>query len=365
MDTENQSYLMFRHSDSLYCLEAHRVREIFHLPKLTVIPDGPKDVIGSLNWRGKLLPVMHLDLRLGQPMQPCQISDSIIVVEWQGMQAGLVVQQVLDVQTITAVAQEDDFDYGRSQQINTAFVAGVAKVESDLLVLLNPETLIRQADEVAMMIWESELAKPDPSEAANTLETDWQAQVTAGQDGHNFYDRYCRNVTPAERTIFQKRADDLRPPLDDSDNNDQMALAVIGLGEGYFALDLKLVREFINVQQVTSIPCCPPHIVGNMNLRGEVMTLVDIRQILDKDHSFAAPTTKAIVVEVDDIVAGIPVDAVLDVVSLSPTEMTEVPIAARQEGYFQGTAPYQNNHLSILNLSTLFSKGGLVVNQGA
>ncbi|WP_299412344.1 chemotaxis protein CheW [Acaryochloris sp. IP29b_bin.148] len=365
MEIDNQTYLMFRHSDALYGVEAHRVREIFQLPELTLIADAPKDIMGSLNWRGKLLPVMHLDLRLGLPLQPCQLSDTVIVMEWQGIQVGLVVQQVLDVQSVTPAAQESAPDYGRSHQINTAFVAGIAKVGSELAVLLNPETLIRQPDEVAMLIWEAELdALPEDSQGTDiVLETEWQAHVVAGHSGANFYDRYCAAITPAEQALFRQRADELRPPLADTEQTDHLPLAVIGLDEDYFALELDKVREFINVQHVTPIPCCPSHIVGNINLRGEVMTLVDIRTALQKTPSTAV-SAKAIVVEVDDVVAGIPVDAVLDVMYLPRTGITEVPMATSQQDYFQGFASYRDQHLRILDLPTLFAAGGLAVDQG-
>lgn len=353
MDIANTSYLMFRHSDSLYGVEAHRVREIFQLPELTPIADAPRDVIGSLNWRGKLLPMMHLDLRLGHPLQPCRISDSVIVLDWQGLQVGLVVQQVLDVQPVVTTEQDAMLDYGRDQQINTAFVAGVVSVGDDLAVLLNPETLIRQADEVATLIWESELTEQDS-------ELQWQEQATTDQGGMSFYELYCGPVSAAEQAIFQQRAAELRVRLEESSVADQVPLAVIGLGGTNFALDLNLVREFINVQQVTPIPCCPPHIVGNMNLRGEILTLVDVSTVLNQT---AAPTQKAIVVEVDDIVAGIPIDAVLDVIYLAPTDMTEVPIAVSQQSYLQGMAQYRGQHLSVLDLPALFATGGLVVNQ--
>lgn len=255
MEKNNQSYLMFRHGDSLYGIEAERVREVFQLPELTLIADAPQDMIGSLNWHGKLLPVMHLDLRLGRPMQPCQLSDSIIVIEWQSIQVSLVVNQVLEVQTVAAGAQETAPDYGRSQSINTAFVAGIAKIEADLIVLLNPETLIRQPEQVALMIWESALSL-DP-EIAEVLDAEAQSNVEVQPSGLNFYDRYCGQVTAAERAIFRQRAEELRPPLEESDSTEKMALAVIRIGADYFALALGLVREFINVQQVTPYPLYP------------------------------------------------------------------------------------------------------------
>ncbi len=403
MDTDNSSYLLFRHSIALYGVEAHRVREIFHLPELTLIADAPKDIMGTLSWRGKLLPVMHLDLRLGRPLQPCQISDSVIVLDWQGLQVGIVVQHVLDVKTIQKEVQEMTPNYGRDQQINTAFVAGMANLDDEIAVLLNPETLIRQADNVATMIWEAELSDSGPSltklgdsdavlaelgdsdiasfelddSDAASLEfsdngaastelgnhdaapTRLQPDTAPDERGMSFYELYCGPVTPAEVKIFQDRAAELRPRLSDSGDAEQIPLAVVGLGETYFAFNLDWVREFINVRQVTPIPCCPKHIVGNMNLRGEVLTLVDVRTVLSETTE--GKGDKAIVVEVDDIVAGIPVDAVLDVIYLSPAEMKGVPIAVSQQSYLQGMANYRDQHLSILDLSKLFAKGSLMV----
>ncbi|MBE9079381.1 chemotaxis protein CheW [Romeria aff. gracilis LEGE 07310] len=358
MEIDNQFCLIFRHGESIYGLEAQHVREIFPLPELTILADAPKDIVGSLNWRGKLLPVMHLDLRLGQPMRPCQISDSIIVIEWQGIQVGLLVHQVLDVQ---AVIREAAPDYGRLEQINTAFVAGIAKLGDQLAILLNPETLIRQADEVALLVSKSELGTKTDSPAA-ALPAAWH-QIASERGGSNFYDLYCPKATPAEQAAFRQRAEALHPPLEAADSTVQLSLAVIGLDKAYFAIELASIREFINVQQVTPIPCAPTYILGNINLRGDIMVLADIRTALTQTPAKAA--AKAIVVEIDDIVAGILVDAVLDVINLSPAEVMPVPAASSTISYLQGTVRYNDKVLSILNLPALLSTDRQMVSQAA
>ena len=95
-----QSYLVFGLHDLRYGIQATQVQEIFQLPELTPLADAPGDIIGILNYRGQILPVMHLAKRLGQPLQACHLSDSVIVVEWQGLQAGMVVHHVYDVQSL-------------------------------------------------------------------------------------------------------------------------------------------------------------------------------------------------------------------------------------------------------------------------
>ncbi|MDJ0707147.1 MAG: chemotaxis protein CheW [Leptolyngbyaceae cyanobacterium MO_188.B28] len=371
-----QTYLMFELNGLNYGIKAAQVREIFQLPELTSIADAPGDIIGVLNYRGSILPIMHLAKRLGQSVPICRLSDSVIVLEWQGLKVGMIVHHVQDVQTIHASAIEPEPAYGRNNPIHSAFVAGVAKFEDHLITLLNPETVIRQTDDVALMIWEAKLngadnislpihdLSPDNGVAPPTDEQRVADQHTSPLS--HFFDLYCPGITQAERQLFHQRALELRKSLESSDISDLIALAVVGLGEEYFGLDLERVREFINIRNITPIPCCPPHILGNINLRGEVMTLVDIRKALNLGQSKDS-VTKAIVIEVDDIVAGVTVDAVLDVIYLSPSDIAPMPTALpkRYQDFFQGAARYHSKTLSILDLSKLLFQGGLIVDQAA
>ena len=373
---ETQSYLIFSLQEFPFGIAAPHVREIFQLPELTSIADAPGDIIGILNLRGQILPVMHLAKRLGQPVQACSLSDSVIVVDWQGLQVGVVVNQVEDVYAFEAAAIESEPVYGRSTPVNTTFVAGVAKEEDRLITLLNPETLIRDTEEVALMVWEAKLNSLDSESTPNSEEISLKGHAdplvdqAVAPETHsaltNFFDLYCPGITPAEQLIFRQRAIALRPSLETTDDSELLSLAVVGLGEEYFGLALKEVREFINIGTITPIPCCPPHIVGNINLRGEVMTLVDIRKALNlakgDNH-----LDKAIVIEVDDVIAGITVDEVVDVMDLPTSEMTALPTAVpkQYQAFFQGTTLYHQKPLSILDLSKLLSQGGLIVDQAA
>ncbi|NEQ54010.1 MAG: chemotaxis protein CheW, partial [Leptolyngbya sp. SIO3F4] len=309
---ENQVYLLFELNELQYGIEITQVREIFELPELTPIADAPGDVIGILNFRGTILPIMHLAKRLGQDSPPCRLSDSVVVIEFQGFQVGMVVNKVHDVQSFPSASVESAPTYELRSHIHTAFVQGIAKANDGLITLLNPETLIRQTDDVAMMTWEAKLNNLDnefPKINAEPLPNDATAypseQIFEAQSGPlltNFFSLYCPKATPAEKQVFRQRAISLKDPLESSDISSLMALAVIELGEEYFGIELQQVREFINTRHVMPIPCCPNHILGNMNLRGEVMTLVDIRKALNLPGP-SNQATKAVIVETDDIVA--------------------------------------------------------------
>lgn len=355
----NQSYLTFRLHELICGIETYVVREIFQLPELKVIPETPKDIIGVLYLRNRLIPVMHLDRRLDRPVGECRLSDRVILVQWQDIEMGVIVNEVLDVVNINSDDLEPEPDYGRENYINTAFIANVATSDEQTIILLNPETLIRQPEAIASSLEQAKLAQ----EMAELDNLGIVAEEFSGRQFlGNFFELYCPQTTAKERAIFQRRAKELQLPLlDNGESEGEMSLAVFGLGKEYFSCDLALVREFIDIENITSIPCCPAHIMGNINLRGEIITVVDISSLLHFNSS--AEPKQAIVVQIDDLSAAITVDEIYAVMNIKKEQLSSVPanIAAEIKPYFHGMAIYEDNLLSALDLAKMFAEGSLAV----
>ncbi len=352
---EEQSYLIFRLNDLLYGIPTAFVKEIFQLPEITPIPEAPPDIIGILNLRGEILPVMHLERRLGQTVSECTTEDTVIVMEWQMIGMGITVNEVLDVQNISHSIIETEPNYGRNNHINTAFISGIAKTEDRAIILINSEALIRHPDEVAMMVWEQEADSEETT--SETLEPD---KVLS-----NFYQLYCPQAGKPEKEIFRQRAEDLRQPLEDiSTLEATVPLAVYSLGEEYFALDLDIVKEFIDTSHITLIPCCPNYIVGNINLRGQIITVVDLCPILQLDSVKRDENTQIMVIEMEDIKAGILVNDIFDVLYLDGNKLSTAPTAVASEvkNYVKGTASYEDTMLTRIDLVKILEEERLVVN---
>jgi purine-binding chemotaxis protein CheW len=343
-------YLIFNLHNTRYGIDASLVKEIFLLPELIPIAETPIDIVGVVNFRAKIIPVMHLDLRLGNLMQECKTSDSVIVLEQDGLTIGLIVNNVEEVQSFPHSIIEKIPDYGRASSSNPLFFDGIVKAEDESIILLNVQALIHQPDAVKEIINEENLE----SEETITART-------------SFYKSFCPNATPAEKTVFRQRASSLKKANIDeiSSAGEKEPIAILRLCGEYFGIDLDTVREFINIRSFTPIPCCPKHIVGNINLRGEVLTLVDIRGTLNLPMTEVNSSPKAVVIHADNVVAGLPVDEVLDVMYINSASIHNVPIAvsSRSEGYIRGTITYREKILSIIDLPKLIAKGGLEVNE--
>lgn len=376
---EHKPHLIFSLHGLHYGVDAYLVQEIFYLPELTPIAEAPDDIVGVLNLRGKILPVMDLDLRSGHQPQECHLSDSVIVLEWEELRIGIIVNSVHEVKNINSETIEGETSYGRERKINSRFIAGVAKVDADIIMLLNHDKLLRDSDAIEALLLSETIAdgtgestNGDKSEQnGKELENQFQdnhssfEKLRTGGTLRSFYVLCCPNATAQERAIFRERAEYLRQSTESSDFTELMPLAVIGLNGEYFGFDLEVVREFTNIRNVTPIPCCPAHVVGNMNLRGEIVTLIDIRSALNMPLDTAGNASKAIIIQVDDLVAGVPVDEVFNVMYLRPSDLTPLPAAVHSgsDEYLRGTAPYSEKVLSVLDLPKIMTKGGLTVNE--
>lgn len=359
---ESKTYLIFSLHGLHYGVDALLVQEIFQLPELAPISEAPDDIVGILNLRGKVVPVMHLDLRLGHQFQECCLSDSVVVLKWEGLQIGIIVNQVHEVKQISLEAIAE-VSYGRVKETKSRFITDIAKVDTNMIMLVNHQNLLCDADITELSLLDEFTSSYDFNDEEINLFQENQNIETLKRG--SFYDICCPNATPREREIFCERAKNLRQRTDNSDFNGLIPLAVIGLNDEYFGLNLQTVREFSKIRNITPIPCCPDHIIGNINLRGEIVTLVDIRKVLNMPLADIKSSSKAIVIQVDDIVAGLHVDEVFDVMYLQPSSVTPVPTAAHSSNgeYLRGNAPYQEKMLSILDLSKILVTGGLIVNE--
>lgn len=142
-----------------------------------------------------------------------------------------------------------------------------------------------------------------------------------------------------------------------------MPLAIFSLGDEYFAFDLEVVKEFIDIDNITPIPCCPEHILGNINLRGEIITLIDVAKQFNLPQTKQTENSQAIIIQTEDISVGILVDQIFDVIYLAPELVSVAPSAIHPERrqFIRGTAAYGEYMFSAIDLPKIFAQSNLVV----
>ncbi|MEB3289982.1 MAG: chemotaxis protein CheW [Leptolyngbya sp.] len=335
----HEPYLLFTLDGLHYGLTAGVVQEIFFLPALTSVPESGPEVAGVLNLRGQLLPVLNLKVCLGKPRQRNTLNQAVILVRYDHQRLGLVVDDIQNVEEIATNDISNRLDTPYIGKAERSMTTGLAKFGNQIIILLNPETLVHGYAAIHEEVNPAELDRLD-----NT---------------------FMAQFSPDDQMVLRDRAAGMAQVAEDDNFSGLSALAVVSLEGEQFALGLESVHEFTEVPQITPIPCCPSHIVGNMNLRGEILTLVDVRRFLNLAPNVERKPDKAVVMRLGSLVAGVVVDEVYDVVYVQPTEIAAIPAAIHSSDneYLKGIARYQDSMMSLLDLPRLLTQGELVVNQ--
>jgi purine-binding chemotaxis protein CheW len=349
-------YLIFGLSGKRYGIRRACVKEVFALPAIASISDsaaGPHKLMGMVDFRGSSLPIIDLNVELGESPLNYQLTDIVIVLKCAHVQVGIIANEVFDMKTLSSerdtVQIEETQDSFNSK--SNSILAGLINIEDGTLILRDPGSWIDSQQILHCLEQNAHLFSP----ADSGHEAESAANATAQFD-----------PTAEAQEILRKRADTLKDVAQKQESGSLKPIAVITLGGCLWGIDLEMIREFSDIQKVTPIPCCPSHIVGNSNLRGEILTLIDIREQFNLP-SQQLSSFRAMIVEIEDMTAGIVVEEVNDAMYLlRQQDITAVASHLDSDTdvqYLKGVAPYGAQTMKLLDLPQLFLKSSLVVDE--
>ena len=331
-------HVLFRLDQSWFVVNALAVREMLALPELTAVAEAPPYIAGVLNLRGRVLPVMDLRHRFGEDPQPHRIEESIVVLEWKGVFLGVIVSELADVCDLTESQLLPVPDYGAMSSGLARFVSGMARVSQGLAMQLHLENLVQ--------------LPPLTSARAS------QSGGSNGQSAGN-------GALGRTAEIYRERANSYAQEPETEDRVALIPVAVVGLNGEFFGLDLGVVREFADLRELAPVPCCPPHVLGQMILRGDLLTVLDLRVVLGLSTAGAAEPRKVVIVQWEAGIAGLAVHEVYDVIYLRPADLIGVPVAAEvgADDYRKGAAAYRDRMMCLPDLPKLLNRADLIVDE--
>ena len=146
------------------------------------------------------------------------------------------------------------------------------------------------------------------------------------------------------------------------DNEDEGMLQLVGfeIADEQFGVDILMVQEIIRSAKVTAVPNSPEFVEGVINLRGNIIPVVDLRKRLYLYNEESANVRAWILIlNISDRVVGFIVDQVTHVIKVPEDKVQpppEIVISGLESQYIQGVCELDKSLLVILNFSrVLFS----------
>jgi purine-binding chemotaxis protein CheW len=151
-DISSQQYVTFSLGKELFGVEVTRTKEILSLTPVTKVPQTPEYLLGVINLRGQVVPVVDMRLKLGLPANAETEDTCIIVVEvlvdGETLTVGAFADAVREVMEIRADQIEPPPKLGT--RLRTEFVKGMGKQDEQFLIILDIDKVF-STDELMMV----------------------------------------------------------------------------------------------------------------------------------------------------------------------------------------------------------------------
>ena len=129
------------------------------------------------------------------------------------------------------------------------------------------------------------------------------------------------------------------------------------LGDETYGINVMQVQEVLRHTEIAPVPGAPDYVLGIINLRGNVVTVIDTRSRFGLSSCDITDNTRIVIIESDDQVVGILVDSVAEVVYLRSSEIDSAPNVGTEESakFIQGVTNRDGELLILVDLNRLLN----------
>lgn len=135
------------------------------------------------------------------------------------------------------------------------------------------------------------------------------------------------------------------------------------LGDEIYGVNVMQIREVLRYTEITPVPGAPYFVLGIINLRGNVVTVIDTRTRFGLPQADIDNNTRIVIVEVDKQVIGMLVDSVAEVTYLKESEIEKAPSVGNEETskFITGVCNKNGELLILIELERMIQAGGSVM----
>ncbi|BBP04873.1 hypothetical protein TPL01_12840 [Sulfuriferula plumbiphila] len=172
-------------------------------------------------------------------------------------------------------------------------------------------------------------------------------------------------TSPPEETqrILKARAQALaREPVHAEAANECLEVVEFLLACERYAVESRCIREVYPLENLTPLPCTPAFVLGIINLRGEILSVIDIKKFFDLPEQGLTDLNKLIVLRSGNMLFGILADAITGVrrVPIADMQSSLPTLTGIREVYLRGVTP---DRTVVLDAEKLLSDANIIVQE--
>jgi len=244
-----------------FAIESLKVEEIIQMPEITPVPEMDNFVEGIFHLRESVIPVIRIGQRMEVSGKEIDETCPVIIVQIEGVKVGLIVDMITEVYLVKENEVLDPPITLNQKQLDQ--LRGVIKLERD------------GHTQIVMLLKLEELFSFEEHDVLRGLEE-----------------------SAEDETALQV------------DREEEVPILEFMLNGEKYAIEVASANEIIPVGEIVTIPKAPEFIRGVINLRGDVISVVDLPKLVGKRQDEFAESSKILIVFTGTEVAGLIVDQV-------------------------------------------------------
>jgi len=170
-------------------------------------------------------------------------------------------------------------------------------------------------------------------------------------------------ATVEERAILRSRAKRLaREPEREGETEEYLKTVAFLLAHETYAIETPFIREVCPLTELTPLPCTPDYILGIINIRGQILTIMEMKKFFDLPEKGITDLNRIIVVEEEDMAMGILADEIIGIRNI-PKSGLNPPLptmAGTHAGYVKGIA---GGGIVLLDMERVLTDRHLIVHE--
>ena len=197
----------------------------------------------------------------------------------------------------------------------------------------------------------------------NKKPIDWNEVKQRLETARVAIERIWAPTAEETKRVLEERAKALaREPARTEVEDEWIEVMEFTLAHERYAIASEHVREVYPLEELTPLPCTPTFVLGIVNLRGEILSIIDIKEFFDLHKKGLTDLNKVIVLESEDMMFGIVADAIGGVRRILRTDIQPpLPtLTGIREDYLQGVTA---ERIVVLDAGKLLSDEKLIVNE--
>ena len=324
IEQKKNTHLYFQIGKNKYAINTANVLEIMKLPALDYPQKLPNNIIGLLKYNNFVINVVDIRFYLNIEVSPYNSHNELLIVKTDEVIFGIITDKIIGILPFDS-ALVDQIPFVDSKMI----IESLYKYNNETIFIVNIyalENLLKRHD----------IELPD---------VDIQSMFPQDETSKSLMAKRTRSI--AEKSMLRLASGELHA------KNKYISF---NLNNDYYCIALDFVKEVLKDTSITHVPGIPNFIEGIMNLRGDYITVINLKRFLSLPENSVSDKKPVIIIKCNELKLALLIDKINELFEYQETFQEEM-----SESYYANEFIYNKTLYTVLNIDKISSDKRIII----